>query len=106
MVGILECVIVGWLFNLPQLRAHINKISSIKLGLGWELLIKFLVPIALSIILIGDLYIELTTPYGDYSWASLILIGRDWLLITILVAFIFASRPWKTQNNISAGRSD
>ena len=50
--------------------------------------------------------IGLLTPYGNYSWTSLILIGRDWLLLTLMVAFIFASQPWKTQHNNSAGRSD
>ncbi|WP_455210494.1 sodium-dependent transporter [Kaarinaea lacus] len=104
VVGILECVVVGWLFNLPELRKHINKVSSIKLGNWWELLIKFFVPAVLTIICLGDLYNELQTPYGDYSWTSLILIGRDWLLATIALAFIFSMQPWKTNHLQTEGR--
>lgn len=106
VVGIFECIIVGWLFRLPMLRQHINRISTIRLGIWWDLLIKFFVPAILSVILIGDLYQELRQPYGGYTWASLILIGRDWLIVTIAVAFILACRPWKTTHRDVAGRSE
>ncbi len=106
VVGILECLIVGWLFNLPLLKDHINRISSFQLGTGWGLLIRFFVPLTLGIILIGDLYTELQTPYGGYSWTALVLIGRDWLLLTLIAAFMIASRPWKTRNHKSGGRSE
>ena len=78
-----------------MLRRHINKVSSIKLGLWWDYIIKLFIPLILGIVLFGDLYTELKEPYGGYSWASLILIGRDWLLLTLIVAFAIAIRPWK-----------
>lgn len=53
----------------------------------------------------GNLYTELQTPYGGYSWTALILIGRDWLLLTLIAAFMIALRPWKTRNHKSSGRS-
>ena len=101
-VGVLECVVVGWLFNLSVLRNHINRISSIKLGVWWDFLIKLFIPAALAIICLGDLFNELQNPYGGYSWTSLILIGRDWLLATIAVALIITFKPWKT-NRLEAG---
>jgi NSS family neurotransmitter:Na+ symporter len=105
VVGILECILVGWCFKLKVLRNHINRVSSIQLGVWWDILIKYFVPLVLGIILFGDLYNELRKPYGGYSWASLILIGRDWVLLTLIVAFIIASRPWKTDYHKTAGRS-
>lgn len=106
MVGILECIVVGWLFRLTVLRKHINRISSIKLGAGWEFLVRYFIPLMLGVILVGDLYAELQQPYGDYSWTALILIGRDWLLLTLIAAVLLASRPWRTQQHRSNGRSD
>ena len=106
VVGILECIVVGWLFNLSALREHINQVSTIKLGIWWELLIKFFIPFILGLICLGDLYTEIQKPYGNYNWASLILIGRDWLLATLAVAFIFAARPWKTDHLQAQGRND
>jgi NSS family neurotransmitter:Na+ symporter len=105
VVGIFECILVGWCFRLKVLRNHINRISSVKLGIWWDILIKYFVPLVLGIILFGDLYNELRKPYGGYSWASLILIGRDWVLLTLIVAFIIASRPWKTGHHETEGRS-
>ncbi len=95
VVGIAECILVGWIFKLEVLRRHINKVSSFKLGVWWDYLIKFFIPLILTIILIGDLIAELRKPYGGYSWASLILIGRDWLLLTLVAAVAVAIRPWK-----------
>ncbi|WP_455208012.1 sodium-dependent transporter [Kaarinaea lacus] len=103
-VGVLECVVVGWLFNLPLLRKHINRISSFHLGRWWEILIRFFIPTTLGLIFIGDLYSELQQPYGDYSWASLILIGRDWLIVTLAVAFIITIKPWRTNHLTTNGR--
>jgi len=105
VVGILECILIGWCFKLKVLRNHINRISSIQLGVWWDILIKYFVPLVLGIILFGDLYNELRKPYGGYSWASLILIGRDWVLLTLIAAFIIASRPWKTEHHKTGGRS-
>jgi NSS family neurotransmitter:Na+ symporter len=97
---------VGWLFRIDILKKHINKISSIKLNIWWDFLIKYFVPIILVLILIGDLYSEIKNPYGGYSWTSLILIGRDWLLLTLIVGLWISVRPWKTGNNKSQNRSD
>jgi NSS family neurotransmitter:Na+ symporter len=105
MVGILECVLVGWFFRLKVLRKHVNRISSVKLGVWWDLLVKYFIPLVLAIILFGDLYNELSQPYGGYSWASLIVIGRDWVLLTLIAAFFIASRPWKTELLKEEGRS-
>jgi len=104
-VGVLECVVVGWLFNLPLLREHINRISSFHLGGWWDFLIKFFVPAILGLIFIGDLYGELQQPYGDYSWTALLLIGRDWLIATLAVAFIITMKPWRTDLLTSTNRS-
>jgi NSS family neurotransmitter:Na+ symporter len=96
VVGIGECILVGWLFKLEVIRRHINKVSSFKLGTWWDVLIKYIVPMILSLIILWDLYHELKQPYEDYSWTSLILIGRDWVVLTLIAGIVFAMRPWKT----------
>jgi len=105
VVGIFECILIGWFFKLRVVREHVNRISSIKLGIWWEVLIKYFVPLVLGAILAGDLVSEFSKPYGGYSWASLILIGVDWILLTLIAAFVIALRPWKTRQNKSSGRS-
>ncbi|BCX88865.1 neurotransmitter:Na+ symporter, NSS family [Methylomarinovum tepidoasis] len=104
LVGVLECLVIGWCFRLPLLREHVNRISSVHLGAYWDGLIKFFVPLVLLVILAGDLYQDITEPYGGYSWVALILIGRDWLLANLALAFVLANRPWRTENHRRPGR--
>jgi NSS family neurotransmitter:Na+ symporter len=104
VVGIAECILVGWFFKLKVLRNHINKISSVKLGPWWDSLIRYFVPLVLGMVLIWDLYKELKEPYGGYSWAALLSIGIDWVLLTLIAAFAIAMRPWKTEHHKSGGR--
>lgn len=105
-VGILECLVVGWMFRLPKLRRHINKVSSWSIGPWWDFLIKVFIPLALLIILAGDLYTELKEPYGGYGWPAVILIGRDWLLITLIAAYMIAVKPWRTAEREATGRGE
>ncbi len=105
VVGILECVVVGWLFSISSLRHHVNRVSTFRLARGWDWLIRLFVPGVLAVILVGDLVRELQRPYGRYSWAALIWIGWGWLLLTLLLAFTIASRPWRTNHRALGGRS-
>jgi len=96
VVGIAECILVGWFFNLDRVREHVNKMSTPHLGIWWNMLIKFFIPLVLGVILAGDLFNEISKPYGGYSWGSVILIGVYWVVLTFMAAFVMASRPWKT----------
>lgn len=103
LVGILECIVIGWIFQLSKLRRHLNAISTIQLGPIWGFLVRVFIPLVLTIIFAGDLYNELQKPYGDYGWTALILIGRDWLLLTLLFAYIISIRPWKSSQHSIEG---
>ncbi len=103
VVGVLECVVVGWLFQFDVIKKHVNRVSSIQLGLWWDVLIKGIIPLALSIILIGDLYKEIKAPYEGYSWGSIFAIGVDWVVLTVIVAIVLTMSPWRTGHH--KGRS-
>ncbi len=98
VVGIFESILVGWLFKVDLLRNHINKFSSIKVGRWWNHLIRLFVPIALGVLLVGALYREVQSPYENYSWGAIILLGMDWILFTIIIAIVFAMKPWRTEH--------
>ena len=98
-VGILESILVGWFLGTHVLKDHITRVSSSTVGLWWDILIKYFVPLVLGIILVGDIYHEVSKPYGGYSWAAVLGIGVNWIILTILVAIVFASRPWRVDYN-------
>ena len=106
VAGLLECIVVGWFFKLDIIRKHLNKVSKVQLGSWWNWTIKLFLPLFLTAILLNQLIRELFTAYGDYSWASLIGIGWSWVGITLLVSFIFAVQPWKTDSHLEKGRGE
>ena len=94
-VGIAECILVGWLFDIKKLRAHINGVSSTQLGIWWEHLIRYFIPFVLTAIVAWDIYQEVTTPYEGYSWMALAGIGLGWIVATVMTAIIMAAKPWR-----------
>jgi len=44
---------------------------------------------------VSDLMKDVGQPYGNYPWVAVILIGRDWLLLTLIAALFVAMRPWR-----------
>jgi NSS family neurotransmitter:Na+ symporter len=97
VVGILECILIGWIFKAEKLRTYVSHISKIKLGLWWNICIKYLTPAILLTMLFNDILHEISSPYNNYPPISLILIGRDWLLVTLIFAYIISQRSWKKE---------
>ena len=52
VVGLLECLIIGYFYRTDELRDYINEVSEIKLWGWWELCIRLITP-AILIYLIG-----------------------------------------------------
>ncbi|MDP8266936.1 MAG: sodium-dependent transporter [Candidatus Aceula meridiana] len=99
-IGILQCILVGWVLKSQKLREHINHSAQWTLSKLWDFCIRFLTPSALAILLINDIVKESAKPYGDYSWIAVILIGRDWLLVALVVSLFIAARSWRTDLQI------
>ena len=106
VVGIAECILVGWFFDIKSLRQHVNSVSTIKLGSWWDMLIKFGIPAILFVILALNLKGELAEAYEGYSWQALLFIGVNWLVLTLAAAVTVARRPWRNDNKQSPGRSE
>ncbi|MEC4677481.1 MAG: sodium-dependent transporter, partial [Nitrospirota bacterium] len=58
-------------------------------------LIRYFVPLILIIITGTNLFNEFQKPYEGYPISSLIFIGINWLVITIIIALFFSRSPWK-----------
>jgi len=93
-VGLIECIMGAWIFDVGRLRRHINKVSSIKMPRLWEQLIRFFIPGILALMLLGDIFAEIKAPYGNYSWFAIVMIGVNWVMFTLIGAAILTRRPW------------
>lgn len=90
VVGLLEAILVSWLFPIDTMRKYINSVSDLQIGNWWSRLIRYFIPAILLIIVVGDLITEFQKPYEGYSWQALVFIGVDWLIITLLLALFFS----------------
>ena len=56
IVGIIECIVVGYVLGARKIREHVNKTSEIKLGVWWDICIKVITPVMLFWMIIMKLF--------------------------------------------------
>ena len=95
VIGIIECVLVGWILKSQKLRDHIDHVTQGSLSPIWDVCVRFVTPLVLGILLVNDLIKEVAQPYGGYPWMAIVLIGRDWLLAALIISLFVAARSWK-----------
>ncbi|MFC2171533.1 sodium-dependent transporter [Acidobacteriota bacterium] len=93
IVGLLQCVIVGHVLGAKNLRKYLNTISEIRLGLWWDVMIKYVSPVLLTVILVTNIVKEIMKPYGGYPRWTLLLGGWGVLLgFGILGYFLYKKK--------------
>jgi len=88
MIGLAECLILGWMFKISTLRDHVNKTSEIIIGKWWDFLIKFIVPAVLIILLIASIINNIINPPEGYPGWVIIAGGVLPLVIIFLLSFL------------------
>lgn len=92
--GLLQCVLIGWLVGVEDLRRHLNRVGS-KVPKIWNFFIRYLTPVVLLGLLLLSLAGDLKENYGGYPTDQLLGYGGGWLLLCLLAALILAFRPWR-----------
>ncbi len=94
IVGILECIAVGWIYGAEKLRKYINKVSKRDIGQWWNFSIKYAIPVLLIFVLILQIKEELGRSYAGYpNWALML----GWILVvgTFVVSFSLPQKKVK-----------
>lgn len=88
-IGLIECLILGWLYNIYKLREHANKTSEIKIGLWWDYLIRYIVPVILFMLLSMSIINNIiNNPYPAYPSWLVLATGLLPLIGIVIVAFL------------------
>ncbi len=80
-MGLLECVVLGWLWRIGTLRRHANSRSDWKLGKWWDYLIRLVIPVFLGALFFWQLFDDirgegfLRTPEGDWILPNCVGLG-------------------------------
>ena len=88
LIGLFECLAIGWVFGTKKMRDYINSVSEIQLGPWWDWLIKVVVPIILIITVVMSLVGLLRVPYGNYPQWALVIGGWGVALIILALALL------------------
>ena len=104
IVGLLECLLIGWIFGIKKLRMNINATSRWTLGVWYDGLIRFVIPILIFLVLAwgvknefqnglyglsyGPNFAEAWKWMAGSPWVILFL----WLAVTVILAFVFTRR--------------
>ncbi|HDS08702.1 MAG TPA: hypothetical protein ENN73_00615, partial [Firmicutes bacterium] len=98
IVGLLECIIIGWVFGSGKLRRYVNSVSEMKIGIWWDIFIRFFTPVFLLI----SLTITTIQIFTDVEKTDLkgytplpIFLGGVLVLLVFLAASIILG--WKHQ---------
>ena len=98
-IGLLECLIFGWMFKIYRIREHANETSEILLGRWWDILIKFIIPGILVILLAFAIVNNvINNPYPDCPGWLIVLMGIAPLLIITSISFILMKIKGKKED--------
>ncbi len=105
-VVLAECVALGWLCDLKVLRDHANQRSDWLLGVWWQIMIKYVLPMILIALIFWGLYDKFTSGKGFIIDKEGQLIGRDIFglsmnAMAVLLALVLALWPNSRLQNIS-----
>jgi neurotransmitter:Na+ symporter, NSS family len=90
LTGFLQAITVGWFYDIKGLRKYINEVSRFKIGVFWEILIKYLIPIALLTIIGKTFYSDLTKLYGGYPLWAQAFFGWGVVGVMLLICITFS----------------
>jgi NSS family neurotransmitter:Na+ symporter len=87
MIGLVECIVLGWMYKLYKLREHANKTSEIILGRWWDFLIKFIIPFVLFLLLSVAIISNIMEPL-EYPFWTLAIGGVLPCVFIFLLSFV------------------
>ena len=83
IVGLVECLVIGWGLGAKNLRRFINQRSRFQLGRWFDLLLKYVLPILLALLLTASVMKQDILPKKVYG-TGITLDGEDGLLKTLV----------------------
>lgn len=89
IVGILECIVVGYFIKPDSLRLYANEQSDFSIGRWWNIIIKYFLPIVLIAIVIWNIWSEIQHPYEGYAQGPL-LVGIGILILAFALGILMS----------------
>jgi NSS family neurotransmitter:Na+ symporter len=90
--ALLSIISIAWFKRsaLAEIREHVNAISTVQLGKGWDFTLSVITSLILLVTLVMTIYHLLLKGYGDYSVSMQWLFGWGCVIFCAVVAFVLA----------------
>ena len=62
-MGLLECVVLGWLWRIGTLRRHANSHSDWRVGRWWDYLVRLVIPLLLGTLFFWQLFDDINSGF-------------------------------------------
>ena len=94
-LGLLECVVLGWVYRIETLRTHANQRSDWKIGRWWNYAIRVFIPVVLGTLFLWSLFDDVTTEGGflkspDGDWKLFNCVGIAVVAVAPMIAVIMS----------------
>lgn len=96
--GLIELVLIAWIYKLDSLKAHINSVSDFKVGMWWNFCLKFLTPAFLAVMLTLKIKSDFKTPYGGYPNIALLCLGWSMPVLGVIAGLVLSRMKEKSIN--------
>lgn len=94
--AILTTVLVLWVARKgPELRYHLDALSTFRVGRGWVLLVSVLAPLVLGYMLVSRIVVLVTEGYEGLPPWYLIVFGWGTVLVLVVGAVMMSALRWK-----------
>lgn len=87
-IGILECIAVGWIYGSGKIRKYTNEHTALRLGVWWDILIRFVTPLVLLYISVTYIIDNISKPYGGYDQKYLNIGGWGMVALTVITGIV------------------
>lgn len=101
LIGLAECIAVGWFFNVSILRRHANARSDWKIGIWWEWMIKYITPCVLTLLCVWSFVVWLNKDKTQEVEAIVSKIqydgqlsGTAYIMLAIAMLIMFGGLGW------------
>ncbi len=87
ITGLVECILIGWVFGARRLRAVINENSTLTIGVWWDVLVKLVIPGILLILLGWGIATEIISGLYGHDFVVDGVSGLHWIALVLWLLF-------------------
>ncbi|MBD3161405.1 MAG: sodium-dependent transporter [Candidatus Eisenbacteria bacterium] len=78
VVGLIECILLGWVYGVHRIRRTINEHSKFNLPASFDWLVKLVIPLLILFVLVFSIVLQIKDPAGMYGASYSENYSVDW----------------------------